>query len=692
MFIRQAQAVAAVSLLALAAVCLAVRAAQDADNEKGDTKPSTLRDWEPDRDTPPPVASDKTVKLTIPSSTSACRGRIPRTYFDINHLNQAGLHQTNAPGAELRLLHPDGRTNRSSPVEPQESITDPMVSFDGQWVYFAKFHHMATGASASMTMLQSRKGADIYKIHVPTRKVVQLTTQQRTPNTGAVPPGTESHPRGVHNLAPCPVAGGKVVFVSDRNGFRGVREQTQPALQLFVMDDDGSNVELIGPLNLGTALHPVVLKDGRVMFSSLETQGLRSDERWGIWAIHPDGTNWDPLTSALGSPPGQAVHFQTQLSDESIVVEIVLPDRLDRRLRHLLEVPACARRRAARASARRAKRLRPARHARDLTLFASFARTFAPNHKVARTVRQPSPFVGNVTHPSGAPDNHLLTVWALPSDAPGPIDADVYDAGIYLIKAGQADQSPGEDAADQERSEVPRAVAARRWCRTSASTASTSRRACRASQRRQAVAAPAGGHAVRPGRHVEPVQARELSRRRRAGGHASPPPRRSRTTASSSGASWRSRASAARQLGRAGRRCRPLRQQRHLRHPHPGPGAGQRRGATASGATSRWAATPRSGSASSASSRCASSRRRQAAARSRRQSRHQLPGQDPGRRRLDVPDARQERHGAEHGPDLAPGPARRGPQRLRRLPRPQPAADRRSRRPPPPGRTTRSGT
>ena len=81
------------------------------------------------------------------------------------------------------------------------------------------------------------------------------------------------------------------------------------------------NVEQIGALNLGTALHPVALRDGRVMFSSLETQGLRSDERWGLWAIHPDGTNWGPLTSALGSPPGQAIHFQAQLSDESIVVE-----------------------------------------------------------------------------------------------------------------------------------------------------------------------------------------------------------------------------------------------------------------------------------------------------------------------------------------------------------------------------------
>ena len=56
------------------------------------------------------------------------------------------------------------------------------------------------------------------------------------------------------------------------------------------MDDDGSNVECIGHLNLGMALHPTVLKDGRVMFSSLESQGLRSSTLWGLWTIHPDGS------------------------------------------------------------------------------------------------------------------------------------------------------------------------------------------------------------------------------------------------------------------------------------------------------------------------------------------------------------------------------------------------------------------
>jgi hypothetical protein len=411
---------------------------QDKGDDPGDTKPTTRRTWDSAQDLPPSIGSDNSIKYDYPIVYVRVPRPYPKAYAGINHLNQAGLHQTNAPGAELRLLHPDGRDESLVPVEPQESITDPMVSFDGQWVYFAKFHNMTTGPSASMTHLQSRQGADIYKIHVPTHKVVQLTKQERTPNTGAVPAGTESHPRGVHNLAPCPVAGGKVVFVSDRNGFRGVREQTQPALQLFVMDEDGANVELIGALNLGTALHPVALRDGRVMFSSLETQGLRSDERWGIWAIHPDGTNWGPLTSALGSPPGQAVHFQTQLGDESIVVESYYQTGSTDGFGTLWKFPP--RQPSGQASfTPAAKRFAPPGIV-NLTLFSSF-QDVRPNQKT--NVYDNKPFFGNVTQPSAAPDNHLLLTWALPWDAQDQTTS-MYDAGIYLLKSGRAINHPSK--------------------------------------------------------------------------------------------------------------------------------------------------------------------------------------------------------------------------------------------------------
>ena len=61
----------------------------------------------------------------------------------------------------------------------------------------------------------------------------------------------------------------------------------------------------------------MVLRDGRVMFSTLENQGRRDDLSWGLWSIHPDGTNWNPIISSFLTT---AFHFQTQLSDGDIVV------------------------------------------------------------------------------------------------------------------------------------------------------------------------------------------------------------------------------------------------------------------------------------------------------------------------------------------------------------------------------------
>jgi hypothetical protein len=206
-------------------------------------------------------------------------------------------------GADLMLLHPD-RTEEVLVPAGKGSVADPFVSFDGEWVYYAYFHDLTTPQHAS------RFSSDIYKIHVKTRKIVRLTHQEITPNTGVAawssdyrtPEKDRTHyPFGTFNLGPCPLPGGKVIFTSNRNTF--VPPQAHHLnLQLFVMDDDGCNVECIGHLNLGMALHPTILKDGRVMFSSMETQGLRAHEAnlWGVWTIHPDGTNWAPLVSAFG--------------------------------------------------------------------------------------------------------------------------------------------------------------------------------------------------------------------------------------------------------------------------------------------------------------------------------------------------------------------------------------------------------
>jgi hypothetical protein len=230
------------------------------------------------------------------------------------------------PGADLMLLHPDG-SEELLVAGGDGAVTDPVVSFDGEWVFYTLIHTLK-GAGAWQAPL---KGADLYKIHVKSRRIVRLTHQEWTPNLGAAdwskdfrtPAKDKTHlSYGVLNFGAYPLPGGKLVFTSNRNAFRPPRGYPRVALQMFVMDDDGKNVEQIGHLNLAGALHPVVLRDGRIIFSSLESQGIRGDILWGIWTIHPDGTNWGPLVSAFdpGGAPN-AFHFQSQLSDGSIIVE-----------------------------------------------------------------------------------------------------------------------------------------------------------------------------------------------------------------------------------------------------------------------------------------------------------------------------------------------------------------------------------
>lgn len=238
------------------------------------------------------------------------------------------------PGADLMLLHPDG--SEEVLVEGGNgSITDPFVSFDGEWVYYVHIYDLRNHSQWT----PPQAGADIFKIHVPTRRKVKLTNQRFSPNLAAAAwsrdfrtpqEGRAYYDYGVFNMGPCPLPGGKIVFTSNRDGFRPAKGYPAIVLQLFVMDDrdtdigdeDPVNLEKIGHLNISGALHPVILKDGRIMYSTLESQGIRSDILWGVWTIHPDGTNWAPLVSAFdpgGAPNG--FHFQTQLSDGSIIVE-----------------------------------------------------------------------------------------------------------------------------------------------------------------------------------------------------------------------------------------------------------------------------------------------------------------------------------------------------------------------------------
>lgn len=406
---------------------------------------------------PKPITGDPTVKYDF----DIVYVRLPRPgKFPFFWAEVSAPHAVPV-GGDLMLLHPDGSEELLVAAGAGGSIQDPAPSFDAQWVYYAHFRGLHRGDRFT----PSPDGADIYKIHVKSRKIVRLTDQTFTPNTGAInwpvssrgpKQGTNYLGYGVINSGPCPLPGGKVAFTSNRNAQASpVGATNGPALQLFVMDKDGRNVEQIGYLNLGMALHPVVLKDGRIMYSSLEHQGLRGGLQWGLWSIHPDGANWKPIISAFYF---DSFHFQSQLSDGSIVAEVYyngsnlgagtyykLPSaapegtpgfysadpRLSPRMRFLSWV----------ANPMTQMPFQPY-GMESLTRFCTdFDVDAEPDRPGKNRQNYAGPRMGKVTHPAGAPDNHLLTVWS-----PGRVkwDDHAFDSGIYLIKGGNPINGPGE--------------------------------------------------------------------------------------------------------------------------------------------------------------------------------------------------------------------------------------------------------
>jgi Hydrazine synthase alpha subunit middle domain len=409
---------------------------------------------------PPPIASDRSVKLDY----DIVYIRAPRRGDDVG----TNWAEVSSPlfmdaGSDLVLLHPDGK-EEVLVAGGKGAVADPMVSLDGEWVYYSLFHDLddATITDAA------KAGADIYKTHVKTRRLVRLTHQQFTPNLGAgnwssdfrtAEPGKNFIAYGVFNTGPCPLPGGKVAFTSNRNGFRPPKRLTQ-TMQLFVMDDDGANVECIGHLNLGTALHPVVLMDGRLIFSSLESQGLRTSTLWGLWSIRPDGTQWGPVLSAFlpGESPN-AFHFQTQMSDGSIVAEEYY-NQTSSGFGGFVKLPvpgpgggpfgpgylADPRNpplRGGRLDSSEPRTRRLPFSPRGIEALTPFARTDEGPADFAVRGDRYGPRVGKVTHPSAAPDNHLLTAWS-----PGPVNGGytvhvpAVDSGLYLIKGGRPIDEP----------------------------------------------------------------------------------------------------------------------------------------------------------------------------------------------------------------------------------------------------------
>lgn len=256
--------------------------------------------------------------------------RSPRPGNDVNSFwSDAITPLLLDPGADLMLLHPDGSEEVLFSAGANGAVMDPNISYDAKSVvftYFPDVRNVNEQRGLNSVHALSREGADVYRLDLSTRTATRLTFQEFTPNTGngadfdCSRSFTSCPDIGVFNTGPAFLPDGRIVFTSTRDNFvpNRMTHAGQRAMQLYVMDGDGKNVQPIGFLNISSAMHPYVLRDGRIVFTSWENQGMRDDRVFPLWAIWPDGTGFEPF-SGFGDGPF-AHHFMTQISDGSIVV------------------------------------------------------------------------------------------------------------------------------------------------------------------------------------------------------------------------------------------------------------------------------------------------------------------------------------------------------------------------------------
>lgn len=356
------------------------------------------------------------------------------------------------PNSDLRVHYPDGRDDLLIDAGQAEAIADPSVTLDGQAVLYTRCHDVTRYRSDVQNL--PTQGCDLERVDVATKAVTVLTHQEREPNTNPSlpsPNGGASFP--VYNGGPWELSDGRIIYTSNARNFYPTKGFGSIDSHLYVMNADGSDAHDVMPMSLAGVMHPFQLTDGRIVFSTQESQGFRDSRLWGLWTAFPDGRNWGPLVSAFSEDT--AFHFATETSAHHLVFEAYynlnnagfgmfmgLP----------LNTPAPQFHSAAIAD----NPVLPFTTACGRPLGQNYAFTWrgqysatpwTSNHDEASPLKDPSlcaglsygpvtaERVGKVTHPSAAPNGGVLLAYSAGPVNPGqprPTKTPQPQAGIYL--------------------------------------------------------------------------------------------------------------------------------------------------------------------------------------------------------------------------------------------------------------------
>ena len=228
------------------------------------------------------------------------RDQLPETSFRIQGMNGPGqLIYRARDGTETILYDCMDKTPACLPM-------DPTVSFDGKKVIFS--------------VLEGEIKKDIFFSNVLPMKRMKNTTHARL-YIADIPSGTITplpHQAGAFDTGPVFLPDGNIMFTSTRaNELRTSHsyftQNDEPVLQLWLADGTGNNARRIGPQDRDGSLHPIVMSDGRVLFSTWQLshnaahrgsigKGIPSaqDNHFWVASIDHTGGHWNAVFGKHG--------------------------------------------------------------------------------------------------------------------------------------------------------------------------------------------------------------------------------------------------------------------------------------------------------------------------------------------------------------------------------------------------------
>ena len=249
------------------------------------------------------------------------------------------------PAAEKVLVNCD-EDDTTSPVC---SVVDPNVSFDGRYVVYTKFIDTrafltdlgskginSAGRQSFMRLdpaggIGGNRFADTlatnFKPYASPALIfiydLQTGTETQVSPDSKMFAGRAHPGKDIEWSSRIPVLDTGPFFMPDgRIGFTSNREQGFALFQLFAMDRDGRNMEVLSHRAMANQLHPVTLMDGRIVYTNFDRMLQRvSNNNFSLFEINPDGSA-PFIFAGKNDATIWSYHYFTQLSDGDIVTTL----------------------------------------------------------------------------------------------------------------------------------------------------------------------------------------------------------------------------------------------------------------------------------------------------------------------------------------------------------------------------------